>query len=235
MKECAESHSYCAVKNNVLLPKRVISVGHDPSFADVHLLETQGQRGDYLALSHCWGSAVPLTLLSKTLPTLKRRIPWCNLSRTFQDAIIITRKLGFHYIWVDSLCIVQDSEADWKEESAKMGDIYQQAFLVISASRSKDGTKGCFATRVPSYTISGQDMTGRPFKMYARQIIDHSAHCWGVSEGVFYAMDAGRANPFKEYSNWMLEHCPLFTRAWCYQERLLAQRTLHFEEREVVW
>jgi hypothetical protein len=43
---------------------------------------------------------------------------------TFFDATIITRELGYRYLWIDSLCIVQDFLEDWEAESQNMGNIY---------------------------------------------------------------------------------------------------------------
>ena len=67
---------------------------------------------------------------------------WEDIPKTFQDAITVTRYLGFHYIWIDSLCIVQDDNEDWARESAKMSSIYANAVLTIAASAAADDTYG---------------------------------------------------------------------------------------------
>jgi hypothetical protein len=64
------------------------------------------------------------------------------LPRTFQDAVLVTRRLGVKYLWIDSLCIIQDDVEDWQTESGKMADIYSDAYLVIGANRSADCNGG---------------------------------------------------------------------------------------------
>lgn len=68
------------------------------------------------------------------------------LSETFQDAITLTRQLRVQYIWIDSLCIVQDDRYDWETESATMAAVFQNAYLTIAASLAADSS-GCFSTR----------------------------------------------------------------------------------------
>ena len=67
---------------------------------------------------------------------------WEDIPKTFQDAIIVTHFLGFQYLWIDSLCIIQDDLNDWAEESAKMSTIYADATLTIAASAAPDDTHG---------------------------------------------------------------------------------------------
>ncbi|XDG08864.1 hypothetical protein ABKA04_008479 [Annulohypoxylon sp. FPYF3050] len=75
---------------------------------------------------------------------LKSAIPFAKLPRTFQDAVIITRQLGFQYLWIDSLCIVQDSELDWSSEAMIMGEIYANSTCTIAALTARSSSEGCF-------------------------------------------------------------------------------------------
>jgi hypothetical protein len=59
----------------------------------------------------------------------------------------LTEALGFEYIWIDALCVIQDDLADWRAEAAKMHSVYRDAVLTISAAASKGVDKGCFITR----------------------------------------------------------------------------------------
>jgi hypothetical protein len=68
-------------------------------------------------------------------------------SKTFQDAVIVTRHLGFRYLWIDSLCIIQDDKQDWEREVARMALVYKGSQLTIAATSSKDGSEGCFGKR----------------------------------------------------------------------------------------
>lgn len=65
-----------------------------------------------------------------------------NLPKTFQDAIQVCYKLGIQYLWIDSLCIIQDDSGDWQHESAKMAAVYQDAFITLAATGSSSCTKG---------------------------------------------------------------------------------------------
>jgi hypothetical protein len=123
----------------------VIDVGSSsqPPF----LFTSNGVRGQYLALSHCWGKIRILTTRSDNIQQHGKEISMTALSRTFQDAVILTRQLGVKYLWIDSLCIVQDSREDWELESIVMNEYYKNTYLTIVASYAQDGSVGCFQTR----------------------------------------------------------------------------------------
>src|SRR4051794_22873221 len=84
------------------------------------------------------------TTTKATKSTRLKSIPLVKLPKSFREAVFITRRLGYLYLWIDSLCIVQDDKEDWQQESAKMADIYENAALTIAASDSADSHKGCF-------------------------------------------------------------------------------------------
>ncbi|OAL47295.1 HET-domain-containing protein, partial [Pyrenochaeta sp. DS3sAY3a] len=134
------------------LPTRVVYVGPPNKAISPRLVETQGKRGHYVALSHCWGrpSHRPLITTKTTLLDHLTAIAWEVIPRTYQDAISATHRLGFEYIWIDSLCIIQDSHADWLSESKRMGDVYQHARLTIAASHAADSSQPCFFPRGPA-------------------------------------------------------------------------------------
>lgn len=100
----------------------------------------------YVTLSHCWGSYMPLRLLKNNISSLKQGI---RFSQTFQDAMVVAQRLGVRYIWIDSLCIIQDSEEIWLEQSALMGQIYSNSFCNIAAAHASDSRQGCFIDRNP--------------------------------------------------------------------------------------
>src|SRR5436190_9880944 len=137
---CRENHPKCSKGALQPLPTRVMDVKDDGS--EPSLLLTNGQLGQYIALSHCWGSS---PLLSTTTANLMKHlvcIPMDELPRNFQDAVTVTRKLGFRYLWIDSLCIIQDSESDWLQESAHMGAVYANASCTIAASSAVSSRTG---------------------------------------------------------------------------------------------
>lgn len=94
----------------------------------------------YVTLSHCWGKNMKPTAktMISTLHENKINIPWENLTQTFRDAVAMTERLGYRYIWIDSLCIVQDKKEDWEAESAQIGMVYENCDLMLSADASPD-------------------------------------------------------------------------------------------------
>jgi hypothetical protein len=71
-------------------------------------------------------------------------IPWSSLSKTFQDAIEVSHGLGINYLWIDSLCIVQDNEDDWAKESAVMKDVYGFSYVTIAAAGTRTFAHGLY-------------------------------------------------------------------------------------------
>ncbi|KAF4427738.1 hypothetical protein CGGC5_v004982 [Colletotrichum fructicola Nara gc5] len=146
---CAGSHKLCSsisASKTSYTPTRLVHVG---SFEhDVFLVETgdQGKAyGDYcnyVALSHCWGQHQPAKTTKATLGRYKSRLIWADLPKTFQDAITVTRALGIDFIWVDSLCIIQDDPDDWAKEASQMASIYRKAYITIAATSAAGGEEG---------------------------------------------------------------------------------------------
>ena len=150
--DCRASHPHCVEwsQGDHMLPGRLISVG--ASNNEVRLVETKSMvpaDTTDMTLSYCWGKLPIFTLLSTGLSALQQNIPTSQLARVFQDAIDRTRKFlgpkGF--IWIDCLCIIQDSKEDWLKESAKMWDVYRFSWCNIAATRFEDGRSGLFVQR----------------------------------------------------------------------------------------
>lgn len=187
------------------LPTRVIDVGttHNPR---VKLFVTRGYKCQYLALSYCWGQAPQRTvLLKKNLdePRVWEHVglPQRNLSRTIRDAILVTRNLGFRYLWVDALCIVQDDDDDKNKQFAVMGDIYRKSALTIAAATGSTADSGLFVHRDP--------LGRRPCPVYEEQ---------GGHNSIMFA----------QLPTENIVETPLDSRGWVFQEDMLATRTLKF-------
>ena len=148
----------------------------------------------------------------------EKREAFCNgidedtLPLTFREAISITRKLGVRYLWIDALCIIQDSVADWLTESSQMRNVYHRTYLNLAASASTDGSGGL---KRKKYSVFSQ-----------RDALYH------VNQGVW----------FLEYFMYDMAWCegefessPLHTRAWVLQELYLAPRTLHYASSQLFW
>ncbi len=148
LEQCRSHHRECSIEDpNWMLPTRVLDVGQDSGSlaSDVTLYVAKGERREYLCLSHCWGTdGKPLETKRDTLGEFQRGIQWERLTKTFQEAIIFTRKLGIRFLWIDSLCIVQDDKDDWARESGMMADIYENATLTLAAASSIDSYGGLF-------------------------------------------------------------------------------------------
>lgn len=218
---CLTTHNVCSISEPALLPTRVIDIG-DQAEQPIRLFLGQGSKDRYIALSHCWGNQRIITTTLATLEDRKRNIPWESLSKTFQDAVIIARKLRVRFIWIDSLCIIQDDNEDWEVESGKMGLIYENSYLTISATASAHGNHvGCLGLR-PSEKISSNEIKrhredGQPITVRVRKV----------------PWDRHEAITFTTLRSTSCE--PLLVRAWAFQERLLSTRIIHYTSSELIW
>lgn len=194
------------------MPTRVIDVDLQNGSSDLRLYHPpKGHNFPYIALSHCWGPS-PTSLSSKTtkedLSNYKSEILTSTLPSSFQDAVYVTRMLNIRYLWIDSLCIVQDDEDDWERESAKMASIYQNAYVTIAATASASCKDSLLSPR-PSASI---------FKLEGKDGRTETLHA--------------RLHPLGSQS---LTDSPLFKRAWAFQEMILSPRVLHFAEDQLYW
>lgn len=145
MEVCQGSHASCNAAPKPFSPTRLIDIHSEVPRLRIDI-ELQ-KPAPYATLSHCWGSLDFLKLTKDKLPQFRNGIPLSSLTRTFREAIEISKYLGIGYIWIDSLCIIQDSEEDWKWESALMADVYGQCTVNIAATAATDGNDGCFFNR----------------------------------------------------------------------------------------
>jgi hypothetical protein len=116
LDECLQNHQHCGAKQELdYVPPRLFDLRDD----SVRLLETAEsiRAVKYATLSHCWGlNPTNIKLSTKNLEELKEMIPLEILPKTFQDAVITCRQIGAEFLWIDSLCILQDGEGsknDW--------------------------------------------------------------------------------------------------------------------------
>lgn len=148
-----------------------------------------------------------LRLAKNKLTSFRVDIPHEELPKTFQDAIFIARYLGFQYLWIDSLCIIQDDKDDWDRESTLMTDVYGGSDLNIAAVSAKDGSVGCFFQRDRKWrsqlTLASDGM-----------------------EMLYDVLPANMQSP---------RRTPLFHRGWVIQERYLSRRSLYFHEHQIFW
>lgn len=238
LTDCLVNHKECAQDGSRSRPKRLIDVGESNGMA--RLVSTSQLAGSpespqytpskrldaYCALSYCWGGDTnSMKLSNENLDEFSKNIPWIRIPKTIQDAIITTRSLGIRYLWVDALCIIQpssDDRSDWIEESSRMASIYRDAICTISATGAKDSSEGCFLEHA--------------WKRYPLK------RCFLPREGALRPVVASIPSYSlpKGQTQWRVllnrvDHAPLHTRGWAFQERYLSSRILHWTEDGISW
>lgn len=154
MGNCDKQHS-CYQGDQAPLPTRVIDVCAEKPY----LYVSDGHNAPYMTLSHCWGGKQPLVTTASTLKENCNGISMDSFPELYRDAITITRKLGIQYLWIDSLCILQDCKDDWSKEAAKMGDIYRYSFLTLYALSSPDCHHGLLVRRDGIASVETRSLT----------------------------------------------------------------------------
>jgi hypothetical protein len=219
LHQCEQHHTICPSVGDQTLPTRLL----DLSQHKVRLVESQGGQGRYVALSYCWGRP-ELEVLRTYAHNLQQHledIPFQKLAKTFQDAITVTRALGFDRLWVDSFCIVQDVAADWEREVIHMEAVFENAALTIAAAEGNDPTTGLLYKKGPM-RLDRSDHGGGGAKM-------------GMSGSFSYSEAELEGGPMRViqrdgsvYAEELTKPLLLDGRAWVLQERLLSSRILGF-------
>ncbi|RYP05908.1 hypothetical protein DL765_009680 [Monosporascus sp. GIB2] len=217
LRDCNGGHGRCNQRTAGYLPTRVLDVSlHDDYVFLHHPAEHENEA--YVALSHCWGGAVALQTTTLSLATFQNGIQLKSFPKTFRDAVVVTRKLHCRYLWIDSLCIIQDSKEDWKQEALRMADVYGNCFLTIAAVSSRDCQGGLFYPndeRDINQVVERMMDNGVRAQVRVRPAVDHS--------GYFNS------------ATFPIDPAPLFTRGWCFQENILSPRILLFTKWEIMW
>ncbi|CAO2658001.1 Nn.00g072610.m01.CDS01 [Neocucurbitaria sp. VM-36] len=239
IENCVATHATCRRTRPTTLPKRVLDLltGDDSKSMRLHESEyireeRRYEHGEYVALSHVWGLAkgIPKTTL-KTLQSHKRNIPWSTLPRAFQEAVVLARALGFRWLWIDSLCLVQDDIQEKLEESLKMDEVFGNAFLTIAATSATDSSSHpLFPPKTHPFKIQATDNQGSLFKINVREQPSHYSFKAPFDEGAHMNEWELPFNTSEEAN----VHTPLLKRGWPYVERLLSPRVLHFTKSEMI-
>lgn len=219
--ECEKNHASCH-KNDRPLPTRVLHVGDDKG-KQPFLVIPKGEKGRYIALSHCWGGDVPLKTKKSNLSEYQKGISMSLLPKNFQHAIIVAKAIGIQYLWIDSLCILQDDVADWELESSKMASFYQNAHAVLIASNSSDSQGGFWN---PSWDDYGQ-LNGFKELQYLNDD--------GSTSQIIARTDLAHEDYIPESYLEYVAPSPLSKRAWTLQEELLGSRCIFFTGKELLW
>ncbi|THU98794.1 HET-domain-containing protein [Dendrothele bispora CBS 962.96] len=205
IQDCINCHDKCPKPHDSILPTRVIDCS-DPN--KPNLLTTHGVHGAYLALSYVWGEKQPHKTTEININQYTQEIKLDYLPRTIRDAIWVTKSCGQRYLWVDSLCIIQDSRQDKIAEIARIPQIFRDAYFTIIASKSSKVSDG-FLQDCPDTAASDPHLPTR--------ILCEDGSTVGI-------MSIDWSPSWKEdYDSIKL---PVNTRAWCLEERLLSVRAL---------
>jgi hypothetical protein len=226
------NHEFCRLRSHPRswYPTRLLRISDWPikdpwtRMIRLHITAEEEMAGPYMTVSHCWGGEVPTTLTEKTMDFLKAGLVVQDLPKTFTDAVRIAASCGVEYLWIDSLCIIQGSEEDWRKEASMMGKVYSNSFCNIAATGSPNSSGGLFHPRDP--------MDVQPIEVKAT---------WACETANTYE-DYSESPPPGDYicfdtNYWIrgLDNSPLGKRAWAVQERYLAPRQVHFGQEQIFW
>jgi hypothetical protein len=181
----------------------------------MRLVDSNGRRGHYICLSHRWMDPEHMPRCTQSnVASLKKCIPWSWITSTFQDAIIFAKYFAhwhaseypdhdlIEHIWIDSLCIIQDSAEDWENQSKLMCSVYEGAILTVAAAA---GTSGCFSTADPAYSgLAISDLQYAKARTYIREALPN------------HTLDFGHQ---ADSSELRMSSFDLLNRGWVLQER----------------
>jgi hypothetical protein len=218
LADCVEGHPECAQKEHpAFVPPRLICLEQDTA----RLITAEPRAGlirQYATLSHCWGPHPTfLTLSAEHHDAFEKALPYEQLAKTFQHVITICKSIGITYLWIDSLCILQNgpgSTEDWQRYVAIEPKIYRNGYVNIAAKWAKSSEEGLFRLRNPlllqSHVVFLKDKDNREesYMLYIEEL---------------------------EELNSNLNSARLQTRGWVFQERLLSPRIVHFAKEQIWW
>ncbi|EKD12349.1 het domain containing protein [Drepanopeziza brunnea f. sp. 'multigermtubi' MB_m1] len=213
--DCVRNHPECAGSSispsmNYVLPTRVVGVGlttdSTPKF-----FTTVPKRGR--TLNYKWGQVDLVRTVVDNFAELQHGIEFSALPATFPDAITINQHLGLRYLWIDSLCIIQNSPEDWLKGAASMPNIYRNSYITIAAATTENCNGGIFVERacVPN---------SRP-AILPVQVASQESHF-----PIRFDVPFGKDMTSKETDS-------LQSRAWCIQESLLSHCLLQFDALQI--
>lgn len=232
MSECHEQHDTCRQRdidsqNSEFYPTRVIDVGIEGACSlrliSATTLQENSIYAGYLTLSYTWGEPqLQETTISNIDDRTNKGFRLDQQPQTIQDAVKVTRALGFRYLWIDSLCIVQDDEVDKAKDISRMDQVYQHSALLISAARAGSASEGFLDDADIEMIDENELLEQIPIRYRCGDTQGHI---------VLEQWPSGRHQPPGYTSPTEIIH----TRAWTMQEHLLSKRILAFGSTGMRW
>lgn len=218
LTQCQNKHVKCGSKaESGWKPKRLLQ--RVAGVVRVIDTESESTEGPYAALSHCWGTRGDFIVLqADNISALTQGILESSLPQNFRDALDITDALQIRYLWIDSLCILQageGSQEDWLLHSSSMTSVYANCIVNIATHNASTPTDSAFTKpqkqryirSEPTIMWHGFSSVPHPHLIYDDTLDGHGA----------------------------LLASQLSSRAWVYQERVLAPRIVHMGHHQILW
>lgn len=231
IEQCVTSHDCHVFRSQESnLPTRLVYIPDDAQKNGVRLVRDAlnlPSTTRYTALSHCWGTEKPPCLMTQeNIDTYATKgIPWDEIPLTFRDAILYTKRLEIDYIWIDSICIIQQDSTDWRQESTRMFQYYSNAYITLGSTFAADCNEGFFSQKrnMPNRVhLLDVRFRGEILPLYISRD-DAQAYDLAHHEGSWNIVQRlGKA-------------FQLFQRSWVFQERLVSPRLLFFTEKQLVF
>lgn len=203
-----QSHLECGSQDEKQLPSRVVDVQGESGPKLV--ITRPGELAHYISLSYCWGGAQEGILTSANFQQYTKSIDTSRLSQTVRDAISTVKDLGFRYLWIDALCIIQDSDMDKAREIGTMTSVYQNCLFTLTIASGISASHSFLEDRRPAQVA----------------ITVRAGLSNGVTADIVISFTPTRCDMDCE---------PLQQRAWTYQEWMLSRRRLIFGTDTVKW
>ncbi|KAF2170832.1 hypothetical protein M409DRAFT_18805 [Zasmidium cellare ATCC 36951] len=209
---CITRHESCRPRPGLRKPTRLLEISGDGDMIKL-VPGAASPRANYAALSYCWGQVPQLMLLRSNYSNFESGLPVSSLTMVAQDAIIVCRALAIRYLWIDAMCIVQGEDGDFKQEAARMEDVYAGSLVTLVAAAARDTTEHFLKERNPLPWMDCPLYFGDSHCY--RTYVEGRVFCeYGKNIPGFFALDA---------------------RGWCFQERLLSPRSLYFGSNGLHW
>jgi hypothetical protein len=210
LDDCQDQHQYCPKRCTPKLPKRVLAIAMDGDDSLRLHVSQKEERGEYAALSYCWGGDQQFKTTRSSISAYTKSMSLHLLPNTLRDAVKVCQKMGTRFLWIDSLCIVQDDPEDKNEEIAGMGSIYKNATYSIAAASARTVHEGFLST-------AKDDSVLTKLPLYLDQC---------SSEPIFVRPEGGDISAHEDE--------PLFNRGWTLQEMILSPRMLVFDSYQLM-